>query len=138
MNFCHEFFMATRFGLVGLSATVVHITIVWLLLEKTAFIPIVANSLAFLFAFGFSFAGNYVWTFRSPGSPRRAMFRFFMISACAFTLNSLYLFLLIHKGWFSPVISAMLSASAVPVITFMASRIWGFEGHKKSEYETRS
>lgn len=138
MNFWHELFIAARFGVVGLSATAVHITIVWLLLEKTVFIPIAANALAFLFAFGISFAGNYVWTFRSPGSPRRAMLRFFIISVCAFTLNSLFLVFLMYKGWFSSVISVVISASVVPVISFSASRIWGFEGVKKSEYETRS
>jgi putative flippase GtrA len=136
MKLWNEFIMAIRFGLVGFLATVVHITLVWFILKNTVFLPIEANALAFLFAFGISFSGNYVWTFRSPGSPRRAMIRFFVISVSAFMVNSLFLVLLIHKGWFSPVISAVISASVVPVISFAASRIWGF-GRRGAGYEAR-
>lgn len=132
LNFWREALIATRFGLVGLLATAVHITIVWRLLAEAVTTQIRANTLAFLIAFGISFAGNYLWTFGSPGRPRRTMFRFFVIAVCAFTANTLLLAFLVHKGWFSPVISAVTSASVVPVMSFVASRLWGFEGNKES------
>lgn len=121
-----EVVIATRFGLVGIVATTVHIVVVWLVLHQMDFSPISANTLAFTVAFGISFLGNYIWTFRSPGSPRRAMFRFFMISASAFLVNTLILTLLVQGGWFSPVVSSIISASSVPFISFVASRLWGF------------
>ena len=124
-----EVVIATRFGLVGIAATTIHIVVVWLVLNQTGSSPISANTLAFTIAFGISFLGNYIWTFRSPGSPRRAMFRFFLISASAFLVNTLLLTLLVHGGWFSPVVSAIFSASVVPVISFAASRLWGFNGY---------
>jgi putative flippase GtrA len=132
LNFWRELLIAARFGLVGIVATAVHIMVVWLSLGEAGITPISANTLAFLMAFGISFAGNYLWTFRSPGSPRRAMFRFFVIAVCAFAANTLLLAFLVHKGWFSPVVSAIFSASVVPVISFVASRLWGFEGYKES------
>ena len=127
VNFFREIITAARFGLVGLLSTAVHIAIVWLLLTLASVGPIFANTLAFLTAFCISFAGNYLWTFRSPGSPRRAIFRFFVIAVSAFIVNTLFLAFLVHKGWFSPVLSAVLSASLVPVISFFASRLWGFK-----------
>lgn len=127
VNFLREIITAGRFGLVGLLATVVHIAIVWVLLALTNIVPVLANTLAFMVAFCISFVGNYLWTFRSPGSPRRAIFRFFVIAASAFIVNTLVLAFLVRQGWFSPVVSAILSASLVPVISFFASRLWGFE-----------
>lgn len=123
----HELLSAGRFGLVGLFATTVHVAVFWLLLTFAKFTPTLANSLAFLAAFWISFIGNYLWTFRSPGCPRRAIFRFFVIAVSAFGVNTLILAFLVHKGWFSPVVSAALAASLVSVISFSASRLWGFE-----------
>lgn len=131
MNFWREILIASRFGLVGLLSTAVHITIVWLLLAGAGIGSVLANTLAFLTAFGISFVANYLWTFRSPGSPHRALFRFFMIAVCAFIANTLLLAFLVYKSWFSPFISAVLSTSVVPVISFMGSRFWGFKGHKE-------
>lgn len=127
VNFFREIITAARFGLVGLLSTAVHIAIVWLLLTLASVGPILANTLAFLAAFCISFIGNYLWTFRSPGSPRRAIFRFFVIAVSAFVVNTLILAFLVHKAWFLPVTSAILSASLVPTITFLASRLWCFE-----------
>ena len=133
LDFWRELVIAARFGLVGIVATAVHIAVVWLLLRETGIAPILANTLAFSVAFGISFAGNYLWTFRSPGNPRRAMFRLFVIAATAFAANTLILTLLLDKGWFLPAVSAVFSASVVPVISFLASRFWGFARHKVSE-----
>ena len=127
IDFLREILTAGRFGLVGLLATVVHIAIVWVLLALTNIVPVLANTLAFMVAFCISFVGNYLWTFRSPGSPRRAILRFFVIATSAFIANTLVLAFLVRKGWFSPAVSAVLSASLVPVISFFASRLWGFE-----------
>lgn len=118
INFLREILTAARFGLVGLFSTAIHIAIFWLLLAFDNITPILANVLAFLTAFCISFTGNYLWTFRSPGSPRRAIFRFFVIAVSAFVVNTLVLAFLVHKSWFSPVLSAVFSASLVPVIGF--------------------
>lgn len=124
-----ELVIATRFGLVGISATSIHIVIVWLVMTLAGLNPILANTIAFTCAFCISFMGNYIWTFRSPGSPRRAMFRFFIISAIAFFLNTSILVVLVQGGWFSHAVSAIISASLVPIISFIAIRFWGFNGH---------
>ena len=129
LSFWRELVIAARFGLVGIAATSIHIIVVLLVLNQAGSNPFSANAIAFAIAFGISFLGNYVWTFRSPGSPRRAMFRFFLISGSAFMVNTLILTFLVHGGWFSPVVSAVISASLVPVISFAASRLWGFNGY---------
>jgi putative flippase GtrA len=128
----HELVVAARFGMVGITATAVHILMVWLLLSETALPPLIANMFAFLTAFGISFAGNYLWTFGSPGNPGKAMRRFVLISASAFAVNTLLLASLLRGGWLSPTVAAIVSAAVVPAITFVASRLWGFKGHKEA------
>jgi putative flippase GtrA len=131
LSFWRELAIATRFGLVGIVATTVHIIVVWLILNQTGSNPLSANTLAFAIAFGISFLGHYMWTFGLPGSPHRAMFRFFLISTTAFLVNTLILSFLVYSGWFTPVVSAVISASVVPVISFSASRFWAFRKHSE-------
>ena len=119
---------AFRFGVVGVAATATHITAVWFLIRETALPILGANFLAFLSAFGISFAGNYFWTFRAPGQPLRAMQRFFLISAAAFAANTFLLAMLLREGWLSPFAAAVVAAALVPFIAFLAGRAWGFRG----------
>jgi len=122
----HEFYLASRFALVGIAATAVHMLVVWLLIETTSLPVLVANLIAFLTAFGISFTGNYVWTFGSPGRPVTAMRRFFLISGGAFSANSMVLALLTIADWLQPTVAAALAAAVIPLITYVASRLWGF------------
>ena len=127
----HEMMIAARFGIVGMVSTAVHIMIVWLLLVSTASPPRVANTFAFLTAFGISFVGNYRWTFGSPGNLRRAIKRFLLISVSAFAVNTLLLAVLLRGEWFSPIVAAIFSAAVVPFITFLTSRFWGFQSREE-------
>ena len=127
----HEMVIAARFGLVGMVSTTVHILVVWLLLVSTVFSPIVANTIAFLTAFGVSFVGNYRWTFGSPGNVGRAIKRFLLISVSAFVMNTLLLAVLLGGEWFSPIVAAIFSAAVVPFITFVTSRFWGFQSREE-------
>lgn len=121
-----EMVIASRFTLVGITATGVHVLTLWLLLAKTALPTLVANLFAFLAAFGFSFIGNYAWTFSAPGDPFRAVRRFLLISGGAFAANTLLLACFLASEWLEPMHAAMVSAVVIPCITFLASRLWGF------------
>jgi putative flippase GtrA len=121
-----EFLYAARFGIVGTVATLVHLAVVWMLIERAELPPLAANSLAFLSAFGISFAGNYYWTFGRAGPRKAAMQRFFLVSSSAFAVNTLALAALISTGWLAPSTAAVCAAFLIPAATFVASRWWAF------------
>lgn len=122
----NEALFVWRFALVGISATIVHMLVVWMLIEVGSRAPLLANLAAFLTAFVVSFTGHYFWTFRVPGHFGRAAQRFFLIAGSAFAINTSLLAMLLKVSWLSNSSAAMLAAIVVPVITFVASRLWGF------------
>lgn len=121
-----ELLMMGRFGVVGILATVVHVLVVWLLIEAAQFPVLVANLIALLTGFLVSFTGNYIWTFSSPGCPKTAMLRFFLISSFAFSVNMLLLALLTRIAWLEPAVAAISAVAVIPLITYSAGRLWGF------------
>lgn len=121
-----ELLVASRFGLVGLAATAVHLTIVTLLIQA-GLVPLLANLLAFLCAFGVSFSGHYFWTFRSSASIANAVIRFFLIAAGGFLINSALLSMLLCWTKLENTTCALIAVLIVPVLSFFASRLWGFK-----------
>lgn len=121
-----ELLTILRFGSVGVIATVVHILVVWVLLNHTRLPALISNAIAFLTAFGVSFFGHYFWTFQNPGNPGRAIRRFLLISTGGFAMNTLLLAAMLRIGWLSPFASAVVSVAIIPLVTFLASRLWGF------------
>ncbi|WP_158895737.1 MULTISPECIES: GtrA family protein [unclassified Pseudomonas] len=121
-----ELLVASRFGLVGLAATAVHLAIITLLI-RAGLAPLLANLLAFLCAFGVSFCGHYLWTFRSSVGVSRAIVRFFLIAVGGFLVNSALLALLLRWTTFESTTCALIAVLIVPVLSFLASRLWGFK-----------
>jgi len=121
-----EFLAIIRFGIVGLAASGVHIFVVWLLLRLTSYPTLIANTLAFITAFVVSFSGHYIWTFQTPGNPSKAIQRFLLISLLGFLANTMILAVILKLGWFSQLVSVIVSIFIVPIITFFACRLWGF------------
>jgi putative flippase GtrA len=124
-----ELILASRFGVVGIAATAIHVLVVWSLIRGAVLPVLAANFVAFLTAFSFSLSGNYYWTFNTPGNPSRAIRRFFLISGGAFAANNFLLAVLLSAAWLSPVVSAVSAATVIPAITFLASRFWGFRDY---------
>ena len=125
-----EFYCAIRFGWVGVFATAIHMLILWALLSETFMPTMLANTIAFIISFGFSFLGHYFWTFNSPGSPYRVILRYSVVAGSTFTISTALLAVLLSLDWATPKYIAVGSALVVPPITFLANRIWAFKtGH---------
>lgn len=122
-----EVLTMSRFTLVGIAAACVHISIVWVLITRLGLETLLANLAAFLTAFSVSFAGQYLWTFRSKRYWQSALIRFFLISLFGFAVNNIVLIALLDLGFMSDSLAAVLSACVIPVVTYLAGRYWAFK-----------
>jgi putative flippase GtrA len=122
-----ELFIMGRFTLVGMLATILHISIAWLLIAYAGLYPLIANFLAFLGGFMLSFSGHYYWTFYSRANRTQALRRFFVISGTAFLVNNIALAGLLRADFVAPVLATICAAFLIPVFTYILSRLWVFQ-----------
>jgi putative flippase GtrA len=114
---------------VGCVAAAVHLGVVVALVSGLGQLPLAANIVGWLVAFGASFSGHWLLTFRAQQAPLwRAARRFFSISAAGFAANELaYAALLKWSTWRYDVVLAIILV-AVAVITYLLSSRWAFRG----------
>lgn len=80
---------ASRFGLVGLSATFLYVALFWLLTSELGLISAVSAIIASIISIVASYTGHYYFTFRHSGSHYRSMTLFLVVSASLITSNSM-------------------------------------------------
>ena len=115
----------TRFGIVGVVATMVHLGIAGVVLAfYPGTSPFLANLVAFIVAFQVSFWGHSRFTFREQG--RRV--RFLLVTLMGFGINNGALLIFTNLELMDDFTAICLSVTAVPVFVFLASRLWVFTG----------
>ena len=108
------------FGIVGISATAIHMLIAhlfyWLIEDR---IP--ASLAGFCLAFVFSYLAHRRFTFHDAvkGSP----FRFFIVAGSGFLFS---LFVLNHLAALPAWLALTLSIGVIPLWSFLLSRLWVF------------
>lgn len=112
-----------RFLLVGLIATAVHLFVANVILWFFDTSPYLANMIAFLLAFFFSFYGHRYLTFKVDG----VMWKFFLVAISGFLINNFILSILLFFG-LRDMVSLTIATLSVPVITYLASSLWAFNG----------
>lgn len=122
-----EIFIASKFALVGLAATGVHLLMVWLLITLAELAPLLANLLAFLTAFGVSYMGHRHFTFKAQSTSGNSFTRFALIALSAFLINNILLIYLLEKAYLSDLQSTIVAVFIIPAYTFIMSRLWAFK-----------
>jgi len=122
-----EIVTASKFAIVGLCATAIHIFMVWLLMSVFTLQPLLANTLAFLTAFVFSYLGHHHWSFNSGSRSGNSLKKFFVVAGSAFLLNNFLLVYMLEAAYFSQQVSVMISVFIIPIYSFIGSRFWAFK-----------
>ncbi len=115
----------TRFGLVGIAATLVHIGVAWLV-HATGASPLLANAAGFLAAFALSYLGHFYWTFsQREGHPKRLP-RFVVVAGVGFALSNAIVWgaVVLVGAPFELALAVILVS--VPTATWLLSRLWAF------------
>ncbi len=129
-----------KFGVSGVAATIIHLSLVSLLVEVFESNPQVANVFAFSIAFFFSFFMNYYWTFKMAETKeaRSALLkrcvRFFLVALVGLGVNIFWVYLctvvFAKEYYYSYPLIVMLT----PVVTFSFSKLFVF---KKAQVDRR-
>ncbi len=114
------------FGVVGVSAMLVHLGSVALVLVPLGLPPLVANVLAFLLAFQVSHAGHRRFTFRADAPASQSRLRFFAVASGSFALNELMYAGLLQYTALDYRVALAIVLVAVAMLTFFLARHWAF------------
>ena len=117
-----------RFGIVGLFATIVHMTIGFLLIQAN-WQPVMANLLAFTIAFVVSFIGHLGFSFADQEvSLSNALWKFALVALIGFAGNEVLLIVLLSVGNQTEVMSLWTSTGCIAFLTFALNKFWAFRG----------
>lgn len=111
-----------KFGVVGLSGTVIDFFFTWLCKEKLKFNKFVANSIGFILAATSNYFLNRIWTFESH-DPRvgREYTLFIIISVIGLGLNNLIIYFLNDKLKMNFYLAKVFAIGVVMVWNFFAN-----------------
>lgn len=117
------------FGVVGVSAMLVHFGVVAWLLVPLGMAPLQANVLGFLIAFQVSYWGHRQQTFQARHIPhRQALPRFFGVACLSFVVNEAMYGLLLRFTPLNYRAALLLVLIVVAALTFALSKLWAFRG----------
>lgn len=115
------------FGVVGVTAMLVHLGSVVLIFVPLGLAPLFANIIGFLLAFQVSHAGHRHFTFRNQAiSVSRSRGRFFLVALMSFGVNELLYWALLRYTLLDYRISLAMVLVAVAALTFVFARYWAF------------
>jgi putative flippase GtrA len=122
------FWQLARFGIVGLSAAVVHFSVVVLLVESHHMQPLIANIIGFCTAFQISYWGHRQWTFNGTTQKHTIAFpRLLLVSVLAFIANEGMFYLLMEQFALPYPVALILVLSILPLVVFVVNKLWVFE-----------
>ncbi len=116
------------FGVVGLAATVVHVSLALTLNARFAVGPIIANFAGYSCGFFVSYLGNSLLTFRRPALHGQRLSRFLAASLGGLALNQAIVFPLVTLAHLPLKLALAPAVVIVPIVSFAAARLWVFSG----------
>lgn len=117
-----------KFGLVGLSGTVIDFFFTWLCKEKLRWNKFISNSIGFILAATSNYVLNRVWTFESDNQQvGREFISFFLVSLIGLLLNNLLLYFFHEKVKLNFYLAKAIAVALVTIWNFLANYLFTFQ-----------
>jgi len=113
-----------RFGVVGVTATAVHVAIGMALNAGAGMAPFWANLVAFCCALGVSFLGQTRLTFPGSAAGRDAFARFTLVALTGLCLNQAIVWLVTSVLGRPYWLALAIIVATVPAVTFVLLKFW--------------
>lgn len=114
------------FGLVGLTASVVHFLLAATLFSYLGVNLFLANVFGFLLAFSVSYFGHYYLTFRSRQAHRTAITRFVVTALTGFAVNNVSLAMMTWAIGYESQWSLATAIIVAAAVVYLLSGRWAF------------
>lgn len=122
-SLCMQIF---RFGIVGVIAAIIHVSIVIYLVQHWLYLPLIANIFAFLVSFQASYWGHRLWTFSdSEALHTIALPKLLFVQIINFAANETLFFIFLSLNLPYP-LALILVLTVLPIFTFISSKLWVF------------
>ena len=117
-----------KFGVVGLSGTVIDFFFTWLCKEKLKWNKFISNSVGFTLAAVSNYVFNRIWTFES-NNPQvgREFLSFFLVSLIGLLMNNIFLYLFHEKAKLNFYLSKAFAIALVTIWNFLANYLFTFQ-----------
>jgi len=122
----HVLVQFVKFGIVGVSNTLITLLVYTLLLKVFGFWYITASAIGFALGATNGFLLNRRWTFRAHVGDALTPVRWGIVQSCGLGVNEGLLYLLVHDAHLDKLLAQVCATAVVTVTTFSANRAWTF------------
>jgi putative flippase GtrA len=115
-----------KFGLVGVSNTLLTFLVYTLLLKVFGVWYLAASGIGFAVGAVNGFLLNHNWTFRGHAGGSLTAVRWFVVQGCGLLVNLGVVFLMVEAVGTDKLVGQAIATAIVVVLTFFANRAWTF------------
>jgi putative flippase GtrA len=119
-----------KFGVVGVSNTLLAFTIYTVLLKGFGVWYLAASAIGFVVGAVNGFLLNRRWTFAGHVGDALTPVRWGIVQGCGLALNEGLLYLFVDDAGIEKLLSQAFATGIVTVITFLVNRAWTFRMHR--------
>jgi putative flippase GtrA len=118
-----------KFGIVGVSNTVLTLVVYTLLLKALGVWYLAASAIGFVVGAVNGFLLNRRWTFREHVGDALTPVRWGIVQGFGLGIDELLLYVLVHDAHLDKLIGQVCATAVVTVTTFFVNRAWTFRVH---------
>jgi putative flippase GtrA len=119
-----------KYGLVGISNTLITVSVIWIMMELLDYSSNVSNVAGYLAGFVNSFVWNKQWTFKSSDSWAGSAFRFSAVFGICYLLQFVFLNYLDRHLLIRPFTNQLLAMVFFTAINFPMNKFLTFKEQK--------
>jgi putative flippase GtrA len=122
-----------KFGLVGVSNTLLTFAVYTLLLKAFGVFYLAASAIGFVLGAVNGFLLNRRWTFSGHVGDSLTPVRWGVVQGCGLALNEALLYVLVHHASLDKLLAQACATVIVTVSTFFVNRAWTFRMHPEGD-----
>jgi putative flippase GtrA len=129
----HMLVQFVKFGIVGVSNTVIAFAVYTLLLKVFGVWYLAASAIGFALGATNGFLLNRRWTFRDHVGDSLTPVRWAVVQGCGLGVNEGLLYVFVHDASVDKLIAQAMATVVVTVSTFFVNRAWTFRVHPAAQ-----